>query len=90
MANIGVAKASYYADFSVSKHAKESIKATERIAQTRTKISAGDQVSFSTMEDKLRLDIAAKSGAIRSMASAQAYLAATKNAIESGEFILKQ
>ena len=90
MANIGVAKASYYADLSVSKHAKESIKATERIAQTRTKISAGDQVSFSTMEDKLRLDIAAKSGAIRSMASAQAYLAATMNALESGEFILKQ
>ena len=90
MANIGVARASIYADLSATKYEKEAIKATERIAQTRTKSSAGDRVSFSTMEDTLRLDIAAKSGAIRSMASAQGHLTATMNALDSGNYILKQ
>ena len=90
MANIGVARASIYADLSASKYEKEAIKATERIAKTRTKSSSGDQVSFSAMEDKLRLDIAAKSGAIRSMTTAQGYLVATMNALDSGDYILKK
>ena len=90
MANIGVARASIYADLSATRYEKEAIKATERIAQTRTKSSAGDRVSFSTMEDTLRLDIAAKSGAIRSMVSAQGHLTATMNALDSGNYILKQ
>ena len=51
MANIGVARASIYADLSATKYEKEAIKATERIAKTRTKSSAGDQVTFSAMED---------------------------------------
>ena len=90
MANIGVARASIYADLSATKYEKEAIKATERIAKTRTKSSSGDQVSFSAMEDKLRLDIAAKSGAIRSMTTAQGYLVATMNALDSGDYILKK
>ena len=90
MANIGVARASIYADLSATKYEKEAIKATERIAKTRTKSSAGDHVSFSAMEDTLRLDVAAKSGAIRSMVSAQGYLAATMNALDSGNYILKK
>ncbi|MFL2765852.1 MAG: hypothetical protein ACJ0DF_07190 [Paracoccaceae bacterium] len=90
MANIGVARASIYADLSATKYEKEAIKATERIAKTRTKSSSGDQVSFSAIEDKLRLDIAAKSGAIRSMTTAQGYLVATMNALDSGDYILKK
>ena len=90
MANIGVAKASIYADLSATKFEKEAIKAVERAAKTRTKISSGDQVKFSAMEDTLRLDIAAKSGAIRSMVSAQGYLTATMNALDSGNYILKE
>ena len=42
------------------------------------------------MEDKLRLDIAAKNGAIRSMTTAQGYLVATMNALDSGDYILKK
>ena len=42
------------------------------------------------MEDTLRLDIAAKSGAIRSMTTAQGYLVATMNALDSGDYILKK
>ena len=90
MANIGVAKASIYADLSATKFEKETIKAVERVAKTRTKIYSGDQVKFSAMEDTLRLDIAAKSGAIRSMVSAQGYLTATMNALDSGNYILKE
>ena len=90
MANIGVAKASIYADLSATKFEKEAIKAVERVAKTRTKSSSGDQVKFSAMEDTLRLDIAAKSGAIRSMVSAQGYLTATMNALDSGNYILKE
>ena len=90
MANIGVARASIYADLSATKYEKEAIKATERIAKTRTKSSSGDQVTFSAMEDKLRLDIAAKNGAIRSMTTAQGYLVATMNALDSGDYILKK
>ena len=90
MANIGVARASIYADLSATKYEKEAIKATERIAKARTKSSSGDQVSFSAMEDNLRLDIAAKSGAIRSMTTAQGYLVATMNALDSGDYILKK
>ena len=90
MANIGVAKASIYADLSATKFEKEAIKAVERVAKTRTKSSSGDQVKFSAMEDTLRLDIAAKSGAIRSMTSAQGYLLATMNALDSGDYILKK
>ena len=90
MANIGVAKASIYADLSATKFEKETIKAVERVAKTRTKISSGDQVKFAAMEDTLRLDVAAKSGAIRSMVSAQGYLTATMNALDSGNYILKE
>ncbi len=90
MANIGVAKASIYADLSATKFEKEAIKAVERVAKTRTKSSSGDQVKFSAMEDTLRLDIAAKSGAIRSMTAAQGYLLATMNALDSGDYILKK
>ena len=90
MANIGVAKASIYADLSATKFEKEAIKAVERVAKTRTKISSGDQVKFSAMEDTLRLDIAAKNGAIRSMTTAQGYLLATMNALDSGDYILKK
>ena len=60
MANIGVAKASYYADLSVKKYATEAVKATERIASDKSRSSAGERVSFSNMEDRLRLDIATK------------------------------
>jgi len=90
MANIGVAKASIYADLSATKFEKETIKAVERVARTRTKSSSGDQVKFSAMEDTLRLDIAKKSGAIRSMVSAQGFLTATMNALDSGNYILKE
>ncbi len=90
MANIGVAKASIYADLSATKFEKEAIKAVERVAKTRTKSSSGDQVKFSAMEDTLRLDIAAKNGAIRSMTAAQGYLLATMNALDSGDYILKE
>ena len=90
MANLGVAKASYYADLSVSKYEKEAIKATERIASPITKVGAGERTSFSAMEDKLRLDIATKNGAIRSMSVAQGYLLATAHALDAGNYLLKK
>ena len=90
MANIGVARASIYADLSATKFEKEAIKAVERVAKTGTKSSSGDQVKFSAMEDSFRLDIAAKNGAIRSMTAAQGYLLATMNALDSGDYILKE
>ena len=90
MANIGVAKASYYADLSVKKYQTEAVKATERIASNKSKSSAGERVSFSNMEDRLRLDIATKNGAIRSMSVAQGYLLATAHALEAGNYLLKK
>ena len=90
MANIGVAKASYYADLSVKKYATEAVKATERIASNKSRSSAGERVSFSNMEDRLRLDIATKNGAIRSMSVAQGYLLATAHALDAGNYLLKK
>lgn len=90
MANIGVAKASYYADLSVTKYANEAVKATERIASNKSKSSAGERVAFSNMENRLRLDIATKNGAIRSMSVAQGYLLATANALDGASYILKK
>ena len=90
MANIGVAKASYYADLSVKKYATEAVKATERIASDKSRSSAGERVSFSNMEDRLRLDIATKNGAIRSMSVAQGYLLATAHALDAGNYLLKK
>ena len=90
MANLGVAKASYYADLSVKKYETEAVKATERIASNKSKSSAGERVSFSNMEDRLRLDIATKNGAIRSMSVAQGYLLATAHALEAGNYLLKK
>ena len=90
MANIGVAKASYYADLSVKKYENEAVKATERIASKKSRSSAGERVSFSTMEDRLRFDIATKNGAIRSMSVAQGYLLATAHALDGGSYILKK
>ena len=90
MANIGVAKASYYADLSVKKYANEAVKATERIASNKSRSSAGESVSFSNMEDRLRLDIATKNGAIRSMSVAQGYLLATAHALDAGNYLLKK
>ena len=90
MANIGVAKASYYADLSVKKYENEAVKATERIASKKSKSSAGERVSFSNMEERLRFDIATKNGAIRSMSVAQGYLLATAHALDSGKYLLKK
>ena len=90
MANIGVARASIYADLSATKYEKEAIKATERIASKKSKSSAGERVSFSNMEERLRFDIATKNGAIRSMSVAQGYLLATAHALDSGKYLLKK
>ena len=90
MANIGVAKASYYADLSVKKYTNEAIQATERIASNKSKSSAGERVSLSNMEDRLRLDIATKNGAIKSMSVAQGYLLATAHALDAGNYLLKK
>ena len=88
MANIGMTKANVYADLAVSRFSKSVNKSTQVISANQTNSTNGNQSSRVGMTDTLRLDIAGKSAAIKSMAVSQSYLATTISVLDNASDML--
>ena len=88
MANIGMTKANVYADLAVTRFAKSVNKSTQIISANQTNSTNGNQASRVGMTDTLRLDIAGKSAAIKSMAVSQSYLATTISVLDNASDML--
>ncbi len=88
MANIGISRASYYAENAVSKLQVSKSNSMQRLASGKDNASAGDRASFATMKDTLRLDLAANKAAMKSMSVTQGYLATAIDALDSASAVL--
>ena len=88
MANIGISRASYYAENAVSKLQISKSNSMQRLASGKDNASAGDRASFVTMKDTFRLDLAANKAAMKSMSVTQGYLATAVDALDSASAIL--
>ena len=88
MANIGMTKANVYADLAVSRFSKSVNKSTQIISANQINSTNGNQSSRVGMGDTLRLDIAGKSAAIKSMAVSQSYLATTISVLDNASDML--
>ena len=88
MANIGISRASYYAENAVSKLQVSKSNSMQRLASGKENASAGDRASFVTMKDTFRLDLAANKAAMKSMSVTQGYLATAVDALDSASAIL--
>ena len=88
MANIGISRASYYAENAVSKLQVSKSNSMQRLASGKDNASAGDRASFANMKDTLRLDLAANKAAMKSMSVTQGYLATAIDALDSASAIL--
>ena len=88
MANIGMTKANVYADLAVSRFSKSVNKSTQIISANQSNSTNGNQSSRVGMTDTLRLDIAGKSAAIKSMAVSQSYLATTISVLDNASDML--
>ena len=90
MANLGISNASYYADTSISRLNRQVTESVEKVAKAKDQIAPGDKVSLSTMDNAFKLDIAAKSAALKSMSLTQAYLSTAISTIENASSILSE
>ena len=88
MANIGISRASFYADLAVSDFSKSVKKSTQKLASAQTNSSNGNQSSRVAMTDTFRMDLAGKSAAIKSMAVSQSYLATTISVLDNASDML--
>lgn len=90
MANIGIARASYFADSSISRLGKDTTKSVQSLADAGIKNVAGDNTSLSSMGNNFALDAVAKKAAIKSMSITQAYLSTAISTLDSASKILSQ
>ena len=88
MANIGISRASFYADLAVSDFSKSVNKSTQKLASAQTNSTNGNQSSRVAMTDTFRMDVAGKSAAIKSMAVSQSYLATTISVLDNASDML--
>ena len=78
MANLGIANASYYADNSISRMNRQVGVSVEKISSNKANVTNGDKTSLVSMDNVLKLDIAATNAAVKNMSVAQAYLSTLK------------
>ena len=90
MASIGISKASYFADLSVSRFSKSIDQSTQKISSAQSNSTNGNQSSRVTMADTFKLDIAGKSAAIKSMSVTQSYLATTVSVLDNASDMLSR
>ena len=64
MANLGIANASYYADNSISRANRQVDVSVEKISSNKANVTNGDKTSLITMDNVLKLDIAATNAAV--------------------------
>ena len=88
MANIGISKASYFAESSVSKLQASNSNKMQRLASAQNNVYGGDRATFVAMSDTLRLDVAATKAAVKNMAMTQGYLATAMDTLDNASTIL--
>ena len=88
MANIGIAKASYYADTSIGRLNRDLDNSVDRVATARKNVTASDIASLKSMDYSFRLDFAATKAAVKSMSVTQAYLSTAISSLENSAAIL--
>ena len=90
MANLGIAKASYYADTSISRLNRDVVSSVEKVSKAKDQIAPGDKASLVSMDNSFKLDLAGKGAAIKSMSLTQAYLSTAISTLENASEILKE
>ena len=88
MANLGIAKASYYADTSISRLNRDLDNSVDRVATAKKNVTASDIASLKSMDYSFRLDFAATKAAVKSMSVTQAYLSTAISSLENSAAIL--
>ena len=88
MANIGIAKASYYADTSINRLNRDLDNSVDRVATAKKNVTASDIASLKSMDYSFRLDFAATKAAVKSMSVTQAYLSTAISSLENSAAIL--
>ena len=90
MANIGVSRASFVTDVSVSKFAREVETSSQKLATGKTNVLTGNQMAADVMADKFKMDIGRISAAVKSMALTQGYLSATISVLDNASDLLSR
>ena len=90
MANLGVSNASYYADNSISRMNRQVDVSVEKISSNKANVTNGDKTSLVSMDNVLKLDIAATNAAVKNMSVAQAYLSTAISTIDNASAILRK
>ena len=90
MANIGITKASYIADTSISKLNRDVGNSVEKLSKAKERIADGDLASLASMENTFKLEVVSASAAIQSMSVTQAYLSTAISTLDNASEILKE
>jgi len=90
MANLGIANASYYADNSISRMNRQVDVSVEKISSNKANVTNGDKTSLVSMDNVLKLDIAATNAAVKNMSVAQAYLSTAISTLDNASAILRK
>ena len=88
MANIGIARASYYADTSIHRLNRDLEVSVGRVASAKKNLTASDVASLKSMDYSFQLDFAATKAAVKSMSVTQAYLSTAISSLDSSSAIL--
>ena len=90
MANIGISKASYYADTSLVRYSNEGVKSVDRLSSAQSDVVNGEVATFSGMNYTFKMDIAAAKASIQSLSTTQAYLTTAITALDNASHTLSQ
>ena len=90
MANLGVSNASYYADNSISRVNRQVDVSVEKISSNKANVTNGDKTSLVSMDNVLKLDIAATNAAVKNMSVAQAYLSTAISTLDNASAIMRK
>ena len=88
MANIGISRASYFAENAVSKLQVSKSNSMQRLASAQANVSGGDKSSFAAMKGTLTLDLSANKAAMKSMSVTQGYLATAIEVLDDASLVL--
>ena len=88
MANIGIARASYYADTSIQRLNRDLEVSVGRVASANRNLTSSDVASLKSMDYSFQLDFAATKAAVKSMSVTQAYLSTAISSLDSSSTIL--
>ena len=88
MANIGISRASYFAENAVSKLQVSKSNSMQRLASAQANVSGGDKSSFAAMKGTLSLDLSANKAAMKSMSVTQGYLATAIEVLDDASLVL--